>query len=469
LGVFAFFLSWRIGALLNINCPRGNRIFSAKRHTIAQNNPLSRLTNLKEKEYLNKTIKLLIVAEDMIFPENTNGIAKTLFNVLKDNQSLDVTFYCPEAIRNIPEGFSHVAFETYKDIGKRKLSLFSKVKSFIGKTPFIRANEELLEEAEKPIKNKLDEIDVILIAPLSMAPLLEVFSEAQRKKTILLSIDSYSYWFSFKVKNESNSLKKLIWWIEMKKGEAYERKYYDKCALALFVSRQDAAHAESLGPTRARKVGMRYGIDIDKSNAELLKFKGTEKEDDTLIFTGNLSYGPNLDAIHFLLDEVLPRVWAINSKVRIYFLGGGAPQFLKNHRDNRILVTGFVESLAPYMIKTTLFVSPLFFGAGTKTKVLEAMGYGKVVVGTKDSFTEIVCEDGKDCIMIDPPRDGELWARTITDLLKDKKRIQQIEVAAKETIKSHHDWKVNKKAYVEEFLKVINSSDQPQASPKQNL
>jgi glycosyltransferase involved in cell wall biosynthesis len=243
----------------------------------------------------------------------------------------------------------------------------------------------------------------------------------------------------------------------MKKGELYEKKYYNLCALSLYVSRQDAAHADSLGPTRAEKLGMRYGIDLEKSRIEFPKYKDVEREENTLIFTGNLSYGPNLDAIHFLLNEVLPKVWEKKPEVRIYFIGGGAPDFLKNHSDKRIIVTGFVESLIPYMKKTSLFVSPLFFGAGTKTKVLEAMGYGKAVVGTRDSFTEIVCEDRKDCFVIEPAKDGDVWAKTILELLDDPVRIEKVEAAAKQSIEKNHDWKVNKQAYVEELLKIKGS------------
>lgn len=403
---------------------------------------------------MDKPIKLLIVAEDIIFPENKNGIAKTLFNVLKDNPSLDATLICPENSENIPEGFSHVSFKTFKNVGKRKVSLLSKIKSFLGPDPFLKASEELLSEAGKSIKNVLEEYEVILICSLSMAPLLEIFSESQRQKTAILSIDSYSYWFSFKVRNEKNPLKKLLWWIEMKKGEAYEKKYYDLCALSLYVSTQDAKHAENLGNTKAKKIGMRYGIDLKSNRVEQKKFEDETREDDTLIFTGNLSYGPNLDAINYLLNEILPKLWLKRPSVKIYFLGGGAPDFLKNHHDNRIIVTGFVDSLVPYMKKTSIFVSPLFFGAGTKTKVLEAMGFGKAVVGTEDSFTEIVCENNKSCIIVDPPKDSDQWVSKIIALLDNKSKLIEIEAEAKKTIEENHDWAVNKKAYVEELLKI---------------
>lgn len=406
---------------------------------------------------MEEKIKILILTEDIIFPENKNGIAKTLFNVLKGNPRLDGSLYSPENNEIIPEGFSHITFKSFSSSGQRKVSFFSKVKSFLSKNPFIRANEQLISEVQKAIEDVKNQYDIIILCSLSMAPLLDNFSEEEKKKSVILAIDSYSYWFTFKVKNENNPFKKLIWWLEMKKGEWYEKKYYNKCALSLYVSRQDASHADSLGPTSAKKVGMRYGIDLEKSRTEFPKYTEIKKEENTLIFTGNLSYGPNLDAIHFLLNEVLPRVWKRKEDVKIYFIGGGAPEFLRNHSDKRIIVTGFVESLIPYMKKTTLFVSPLFFGAGTKTKVLEAMGYGKAVVGTQDSFTEIVCEDGKDCIVVEPAKDGNVWANTILELLDDPEKVRKIEALAKETIEKNHDWKVNKQFYVEELLKIKNS------------
>jgi len=202
---------------------------------------------------------------------------------------------------------------------------------------------------------------------------------------------------------------------------------------------------------------MRYGIDLKENNKQLPQFADVKREDNTLNFTGNLSDGPNLDAIKFLLEKILPMLWERKLEVKIYFLGVGAPDFLKNHPDERIIVTGFVDSLIPYMKKTSLFVSPLFFGAGTKTKVLEVMGHGKVVVGTKESFTEIECQDERDCIVIDPPRDTEQWVNKIISLLVDKDRIRQVEVEAKKTVESHHDWEVNKLAYVKELTAIKGS------------
>ncbi len=396
-------------------------------------------------------IKVLILSEDIFLPENKNGISKTLYNVLKSNKEIEATLFCPTFNNKIPDGFSHVTFQSYSRTGEKSFSLLSKIRSFLSLSPFIRSNSKLIQEVALIIKKYESGFDRILIVSLSLAPVLDFLPEGVRDKVAILAIDSYSHWFSFKVKNETNIFKKFIWWIEMKKGEAYERKYYDLCSLALFVSKVDAKYAEGLGPTRAKKVGMRYGIDLEKINQGMDQFKDVTKEKETLLFTGNLGYGPNQDAIRFLLYSLLPKLWKIRPNVKIYFVGGGAPEYLKNFNDERVVVTGFVDSLVPYMKKTALFISPLFFGVGTKTKVLEAMGHGKAVVGTIDSFTEIVCENGEDCLMIDPPKDTEQWVKVIVELLNDPNRILEIEKSVLKKMREFHDWKEHKASYVEEM------------------
>jgi glycosyltransferase involved in cell wall biosynthesis len=151
----------------------------------------------------------------------------------------------------------------------------------------------------------------------------------------------------------------------------------------------------------------------------------------------------------------MPLLWKIKPEIKVYFVGAGAPERLKNFQDDRVMVTGFVESLVPYMKKAQIFISPIFFGSGTKTKVLEAMGMGKLVVGTKDSFTGILCTDGHDCLVIDPPRDMELWITKIIDVLEGKDEISKLENNARETIEKFHDWNVNKLNYVKEYRELL--------------
>jgi glycosyltransferase involved in cell wall biosynthesis len=96
----------------------------------------------------------------------------------------------------------------------------------------------------------------------------------------------------------------------------------------------------------------------------------------TLIFSGKMSYHANITAAHFLLDEIMPRVWAARSDVQVLIVGADPPPSFKEraaHSNGRVVVTGTVADVRPYMERATIAVAPMVYGAGVQNKVLEAM------------------------------------------------------------------------------------------------
>ncbi|MGK7881570.1 MAG: glycosyltransferase, partial [Crocosphaera sp.] len=76
----------------------------------------------------------------------------------------------------------------------------------------------------------------------------------------------------------------------------------------------------------------------------------------------------------------------------------------------------------------TLILSPILSGTGTSLKTVEAMAYGKVLLGTNVAFRGYSVESGKEGIICDRL---EEYHHLIANLLKDKKKRQQIGTNAK--------------------------------------
>ena len=406
----------------------------------------------------NKKIKALFIAPDLFVPENKNGTNKTIFNILKENEYLSVDFLYPSLSSEpieLEQEFSNVNLIPVKVKDMDESSYLRKIKSLLRPSPFIKSSNEIIKKLSSKTSEIVNDYEIIQVCSLAVAPVLDAISKEAQKKTLICAIDCYSFFYEFKIKNEKRYFKKIIWKWELLKGKVFERRYYKKTAKIFFVTNEDARYARVNFPSPSIKKGMIYGVDIEKINKENLMYDDLTEEKNSLIFTGNLSYRPNVDSTDFILDNLMPLLWKIKPEIKVYFVGAGAPERLKNFQDDRVMVTGFVESLMPYMKKAQIFISPIFFGAGTKTKVLEAMGMGKLVVGTKDSFTGILCTDGHDCLVIDPPRDMELWITKIIDVLEGKDEISKLENNARETIEKFHDWNVNKLNYVKEYRELL--------------
>jgi glycosyltransferase involved in cell wall biosynthesis len=68
---------------------------------------------------------------------------------------------------------------------------------------------------------------------------------------------------------------------------------------------------------------------------------------------------------------------------------------LKEYRDKNIIYAGFVDEIDLYFKACDIFINPLNHGGGIKTKLVEALGFGKIAVSTKngaigisEAFTE---------------------------------------------------------------------------------
>jgi glycosyltransferase involved in cell wall biosynthesis len=105
-----------------------------------------------------------------------------------------------------------------------------------------------------------------------------------------------------------------------------------------------------------------------------------------LLFVGDFTYAPNLEALAFLGDEVLPALWETMPEVRLVAVGAGLPD---GPRDRRIETPGFVEDLASAYAAADVAVVPLLRGAGSPLKFVEGLAYGLPVVSTPHAATLI--------------------------------------------------------------------------------
>ena len=99
-----------------------------------------------------------------------------------------------------------------------------------------------------------------------------------------------------------------------------------------------------------------------------------------LLMVGDFEYPPNRSGLHFLLAEVLPRVWRFRPEARLTLVGRGLEGW--SSPDPRVRAAGFVPDLASAYAEADCVVVPLTEGAGTPLKFVEALAYRMPVVAT---------------------------------------------------------------------------------------
>lgn len=155
---------------------------------------------------------------------------------------------------------------------------------------------------------------------------------------------------------------------------AFERGLLERASESWMVSRADATGAAALCPT-ARIRYVPNVVDV----GSFTPARGNAGEPRVLM-VADFSYQPNRNALRFLLDEVMPRVWPELPDARLTLVGKGLDD--PRPHEERVEALGFVEDLDAAYASAACVAVPLLQGGGTPFKFIEALAHGVPVVAT---------------------------------------------------------------------------------------
>ncbi|MDJ0633428.1 MAG: tetratricopeptide repeat protein [Xenococcaceae cyanobacterium MO_188.B29] len=105
-------------------------------------------------------------------------------------------------------------------------------------------------------------------------------------------------------------------------------------------------------------------------------------EREGILFIGSYNHPPNVDAVLWLCQEIMPIVWLELPEVKVTLLGHEPKPEVQNLQSDQIIVPGYVQDVSPYFLNHRVFVSPLRYGAGMKGKIGQSLEHGLPVVST---------------------------------------------------------------------------------------
>ena len=125
-------------------------------------------------------------------------------------------------------------------------------------------------------------------------------------------------------------------------------------------------------------------------------------EREGLLFIGGYNHLPNIDAVKFLHNQIMPLVWAKNDKIKIFILGPDFPADLKEkYHSERFQILGYQETVDFWFENSRIFVAPLRYGAGVKGKIGQALEFKLPVITTGIGAEGMSLEDAKTALISD--------------------------------------------------------------------
>ncbi len=124
----------------------------------------------------------------------------------------------------------------------------------------------------------------------------------------------------------------------------------------------------------------------------------TEKDPIGLSYVGNLYVASNADTLKMIIEKILP---LLKSDYRLYVIGKCSTQIKERYGSDKIIFCGRVDDLREYVKRAVVFFSPIAYGTGVKTKIVEAMAMGMPVVTNSVGIEGIHAKQGEDILVSD--------------------------------------------------------------------
>jgi O-antigen biosynthesis protein len=136
-----------------------------------------------------------------------------------------------------------------------------------------------------------------------------------------------------------------------------------------------------------------------------------------LVFVGGFKHDPNVDAVVWFAERILPLVRRRLPDVVVDVVGWDPPEEVRRLASPAVRVVGHVPRLEPLLDERRISVAPLRFGGGMKGKVAEAMSRGLPVVTTPAGAEGMDLRDGESALVAGSP---EGFAAAVVRLYTDE-------------------------------------------------
>ncbi|MCQ2958762.1 MAG: glycosyltransferase [Bacteroidales bacterium] len=280
--------------------------------------------------------------------------------------------------------------------------------------------------AHKKIHNLIKQIkpDMLYGQLVRVAPYLH-------KEDVLKTID-YQDVLSMGMKRRMEKvsfLKRQIFKMEYKRLLRYEHEVFDSFTIKTIISDSDRQLIDHCKKNDILIIP--NGVDF-----EYYKKIASEKNYD-VVFTGNMAYPPNIDAVKFLALEIMPLVWAKRPETSLCIAGATPDPSVKALKSEKIIVTGWVDDMREIYSKSKIFIAPMRIGTGLQNKLLEAMAMELPCITSPLANGSLQAEKNTEVLVSESAED---FANSILQLLDDSQMAAQLARKGNLFVKNKYDW-----------------------------
>jgi polysaccharide biosynthesis protein PslH len=242
--------------------------------------------------------------------------------------------------------------------------------------------------------------------------------------------------------NERNLAKKTYAYLTAVKLKRYEINACKKFDRVLVCSNEDKAIL--------RKYGIQTSIHILPNGVDCDYFSSVESQPtiNDIVFVGSMDYHANISGVTYFVKSILPLIWKKRPDIRFVIVGKNPPKSLQELSSDKIIVTGLVPDVRPYVTRSRVVVVPLLVGGGTRLKILEAMALGKSIVSSSQGAEGINVVNGEHIILSDNP---DKFASEVLSLFDNPLKCDYLGRNARKFVLKHYSWSAINDSFFNNF------------------
>lgn len=255
------------------------------------------------------------------------------------------------------------------------------------------------------------------------------FVEHRKERKVLDYMDIFSKGTERRI-GKVNFLMRLVLKLEYKRLLKFEEKVFPWFNERTIISEQDRNFIPHKEKHLIRVIP--NGVDTD-----FFAPADTAKAYD-ILFNGNMQYPPNIDAVEYLCNRILPLLKEKKPDVKILISGTSPSSRVLALQSGNVTVTGRVEDVRVNFAKSKMLVAPMQSSIGLQNKLLEAMAMGIPCVTSEMANNALKAVPGKEILVASAP---EEYARHIFNLMKDEELYSLIRTSGLRLVREKYSWK----------------------------
>jgi sugar transferase (PEP-CTERM/EpsH1 system associated) len=375
-------------------------------------------------------MKILVLLSRIPYPLEKGDKLRGYYQVKELSKNHEVCLCClsdilphPEARKKLEEIASEVYFFPLSRIGiylRMFLAMF-------GQQPF-QVAYFYQRNVHKAIKKRIEAFKPDHI----YCQLVRTTEYAKNEHSISKTLDyqdAFSKGMSRRAQREKNPLKKRFFRAEARRLLHYEHLIFEYFEHKCIISAQDKLLIYHENQSDIEVIP--NGVDTD-----FFKPMVAEKEFD-LCFVGNMSYAPNIDSAHFLVNQIMPLVWKQMPEAKVLISGATPSESVQKLENPRVKIAGWVDDIRTSYASSRLFVAPMQIGTGLQNKLLEAMAMKIPCITSALANNALGAAPGKHLLIGNDPMQ---YAEHIVNLLNHKQEAEQMAGNAQQFVAEKYTW-----------------------------